>query len=55
VIVHKDVKCLLRNFFSQWTTTSLGRHDFHVPPPLDFFQAIMDAPKGEAQVIFGPQ
>jgi hypothetical protein len=33
----------------------LGRHDFHVSPLMDFIQAIMDAPKGEAQVIYGPQ
>jgi hypothetical protein len=33
----------------------LGRHDFHVFPPMDYIQAIMDAPKGEAQVIFEPQ
>jgi hypothetical protein len=33
----------------------LGRHDFHVSPPMDFIQAIMDALKGEAQVTFGPQ
>ncbi len=24
VFVHKDVKCFLRNFFSQWTATSFG-------------------------------
>jgi hypothetical protein len=33
----------------------LGSHGFHVSPPMDFIQAIMDAPKDEAQVIFGPQ
>lgn len=50
MFVYKDMKCL----FHQWNPLSLGRHNFQVSPSNQTIQAVMDVPRDNAQVLFGP-